>query len=114
VTDAKEIAQWMSEEFDRLHGLRQKHAVREIELRFGAEHVIRGKSGSRKIVRSVLREFKSLRPDLKGSGGGWCKETPYFAPGRQKRQLTEAEFKAKQAEKTVHPAKDVPRSGISD
>jgi hypothetical protein len=94
---AREIAEWMSEEFDRLEYLRQKDAVQLIQEKFGTDHVYTNRNRNPAIAKRVLENFKEIRPDLVFTFGRktWRKRDPYDAPGRRQRCLTEAEYKAK-------------------
>ena len=63
VTPAREIAEWMWDEFHERNGLIHGYIVRDIRERFGEEFIYRNKNGNFGIRKDILREFRRLTED---------------------------------------------------
>lgn len=61
---AKDVAQWMLEEFKRqAEWLGQDDAAASIERLFGPQFVYQNDRGNLAISKEVLKEFRALTPD---------------------------------------------------
>jgi hypothetical protein len=60
---AREIAQWMHEEYKKHDRLVQSYAAGQIRRRFGKEYVYRNKNGNWGINKPILDEFRKLTGD---------------------------------------------------
>lgn len=60
MTTAREVAEWMFEQFDGSGYLYQEDAVYEIEKKFGESFVYENDNGNPAIGRDVLKEFRKI------------------------------------------------------
>jgi predicted proteasome-type protease len=62
--EARDVAQWMVEELNRVSFLYQNEVVYEIQSKFGEKFTYINENGNLAISRSVLNEFKKLTKDI--------------------------------------------------
>ena len=82
---AKEIAEWMRIEFQKLDRLYQTRVAYQIRTEFGEEWIYRNRNGNFGIVNPVLNEFRKLTPaDVVWSRSEqlWRKRRDNDPPGR--------------------------------
>lgn len=60
MSTAKEVANWMHEQFGQNTYLYQEDVVWKIKQQFGADFVYDNENGNLAISKSVLREFRKL------------------------------------------------------
>lgn len=85
---AKEIAEWMFAEYQKLDRLYQSRTAYQIRAKFGAEWTFRNRNGNFGIVKPVLDEFRKLtRSDVVWSRSEqfWRKRRDHDPPGRMVR-----------------------------
>lgn len=57
---AREVAEWMAGELNRVSELYQEDAAYEVERLFGKQFLYENENGNMAIDRAVLREFRRL------------------------------------------------------
>lgn len=62
MTTKTEVAQWMIAQIKEHRLVYQEHIVHEVEQKFGDEWVDWSEGGNRIIDKTVLAEFRRLRP----------------------------------------------------
>jgi hypothetical protein len=82
---AKQVADWMFEQFQQRGELYQVDVISAIEARFGNEFMYDNASGNLAIAPSVLKEFRKLTPDAVWERGDkyWRRRQEWDEPGRQ-------------------------------
>jgi len=80
---AKDVAQFMAQQFDDRDFVYQDQIVNAIVERFGEEYLYRNKNGNRAISSEVLAIFRKLTPDVVWERGQrvWRKRASYDKPG---------------------------------
>lgn len=85
---AKEIAEWMLSEYQKLDRLYQSRTAYQIRTKFGEEWTFRNTNGNFGIVKPVLDEFRKLTPSdvvWSRSEQFWRKRRDHDPPGRMVR-----------------------------
>lgn len=82
---AKQVAEWMLEQFQKRGELYQVDVIGAIETKFGKEFMYDNESGNLAIASSVLGEFRKLTPDAVWERGDkyWRRRQNWDEPGRQ-------------------------------
>lgn len=60
MADAKEVAEWMKQQFDRSSYLYQESTVYQIKKLFGDDFVYQNDNGNLAIDKNVLKEFRTI------------------------------------------------------